>query len=370
VDRGHILRILEENLKKEFVRIVPETLDDLWHLYNVIHRDDGVYARTTREVKAEGVGVRPTKGKRLSISLGIKVKDVSFDKAVNRLKVKGVVVEAPEDLEIKGTHHTIHVTLRTPVTISKIAWSKHQLTRLRTACKSRPIPIVVMALDDEDCSIAILRNYGFDIKMGLRTKLPGKLYAEHRKESMFSYFKSIRNSLTNVWKGLGGPIVIVGPGFIKGEFASYLKKNTPDLAQHIVSVKSVSSAGIAGVHEALRCGVLARVTERVRAAEETNEVEEVFSRLGKGRRDVTYSLSEVEKAVGYGAVNLLLIADKLLREAVDQERRRIEELTRNVEEKGGSVMVVSTEHEAGEKLISLGGVAALLRFPVSYLSHE
>ena len=67
---------------------------------------------------------------------------------------------------------------------------------------------------------------------------------------------------------------------------------------------------------------------------------------------------------GYGAVNLLLIADRLLREMVDQERRRMEELTRNVEEKGGRVMVVSTEHEAGEKLISLGGVAALLRFPV------
>lgn len=346
------------------MRVVPETLDDLWHLYNVIHCNDGVYARTTREVKVEGVGVRPTKGKRFAVSLGIKVKDISFDKAVNRLKVKGIVVKAPEDLEIKGTHHTIHATLGTPITISKIEWSKHQLTRLRTACKSRSIPIVVIALDDEDCSIAILRNYGFDIKMELRTKLPGKLYAEHRKESIFSYFKSIRNSLTNIWKEIGGPIAIVGPGFIKNEFANYLKKNAPDLAQHVVSVKSVSSAGIAGVHEALRCGALTRVTERVRAAEETNEVEEVFSRLGKGRRDVTYSLSEVEKAVDYGAVDLLLIADKLLREAPDQERKHIEELMRNVEEKGGSVMVVSTEHEAGEKLISLEGVAALLRFPV------
>lgn len=361
---GGTLRILEENLKKGFVRVVPETLDDLWHLYNVIHRDDGVYARTTREVKAEGVGVRPTKGKRFSVSLGIKVKDVSFDRAINRLKVKGVVAEAPEDLEIKGTHHTIHMTLGTPVTVSKIEWSKYQLTRLRTACESRLAPILVIALDDEDCCIAVLRHYGFDVKMELRTKLPGKLYAERIKESMFSYFKSIRNSLTNVWKEIEGPIVIIGPGFIKNEFANYLKKNAPDLAPHIVAVKSVSSAGIAGVHEALRCGILAPVTKRVRAAEETNEVEEIFSRLGKGRRDVTYSLSEVEKAVGYGAVNLLLIADRLLRETEDQERRRMEELMRNVEEKGGRVMVVSTEHEAGEKLISLGGVAALLRFPV------
>lgn len=359
-----ILRILEENLKKGFVRVVPETLDDLWHLYNVIQRDDGVYARTTREVKAEGVGVRPTKGKRLSVSLGIKVKDVSFDKAVNRLKVKGIVVEAPEDLEIKGTHHTIHVTPGTPVTVSKIGWSKYQLARLRTACEYRLTPIVIIALDDEDCCIAMLRHYGFDIKMELKTKPPGKLYAEPRKEGMFSYFKSIRNSLINVWKEIEGPIVIVGPSFMKKELANYLKKNVPGLAPYIAAVKSVSSAGIAGVHEAIRCGVLAPVTKRVRVAEETGEVEEVFSRLGKGRRDVAYSLSEVEKAVSYGAVSLLLIADRLLREMNNQERMHIEELARNVEEKGGRVMIVSTEHEAGENLTSLGGVAALLRFPI------
>jgi protein pelota len=37
---------------------------------------------------------------------------------------------------------------------------------------------------------------------------------------------------------------------------------------------------------------------------------------------------------------------------------------REVEQKGGGVVVVSTEHEAGAKLIALGGVAAILRFPL------
>jgi protein pelota len=38
---------------------------------------------------------------------------------------------------------------------------------------------------------------------------------------------------------------------------------------------------------------------------------------------------------------------------------------REVEQKGGEVVVVSTEHEAGAKLVALGGIAALLRFPAS-----
>jgi len=33
-----------------------------------------------------------------------------------------------------------------------------------------------------------------------------------------------------------------------------------------------------------------------------------------------------------------------------------------VERKGGGIIVISTEHEAGTKLLALGGVAALLRF--------
>jgi stalled ribosome rescue protein Dom34 len=37
---------------------------------------------------------------------------------------------------------------------------------------------------------------------------------------------------------------------------------------------------------------------------------------------------------------------------------------REVEQRRGSITVVSTEHEAGAKLLALSGIAALLRFPI------
>ena len=43
----------------------------------------------------------------------------------------------------------------------------------------------------------------------------------------------------------------------------------------------------------------------------------------------------------------------------------IEDLLKSVEKKGGKVTVVSSRHEAGRKLLGLGGVAALLRFPLN-----
>jgi protein pelota len=94
-------------------------------------------------------------------------------------------------------------------------------------------------------------------------------------------------------------------------------------------------------------------------------MEEVLARLGRGKGDITYGFEEVEKASIYGAVEKLLVADATLREIPDEKRRALEKIMKGVEEKGGQITVISTEHEAGTKLLSLGGVAALLRFSLS-----
>jgi protein pelota len=80
---------------------------------------------------------------------------------------------------------------------------------------------------------------------------------------------------------------------------------------------------------------------------------------------VTYGFDDVERSTNYGAVENLLVADSSLRDTKDEERRALEKIMKRVEEVGGKVMVLSTENEAGAKLISLGGIAALLRFPIT-----
>ncbi len=358
------MRILKMDMKKGFVKVQTESLDDIWHLFNIISVGDGVYARTTREVKIEGEGMRPTKGKRVSVSIGIIVEDVSFDKTINRLRVKGVVVEAPEEFGIKGAHHTINVVVGDSVTVSKAKWLEYHIDRLKAASEQKVAPIVVVAIDDADCCIALLQHYGFDVKLEIKSKLPGKLESEKRAEGMLGYFKSVSDSLDSLVKRINGNIVIVGPGYVKEKFAGYLKEKMPDLTERIIAVKSVGSAGVAGVHEALRSGILVNVAKRIRAVEEAEKVEEVFARIGKGSKNVTFGVDDVEKAVGFGAVELLLVADRFLREASGEDRVRLEEAIRKVEKMSGKVMIISAEQEAGEKILSLGGIAATLRFPI------
>jgi len=87
-------------------------------------------------------------------------------------------------------------------------------------------------------------------------------------------------------------------------------------------------------------------------------------RLGKSESTITYGLEGVEKAVQIGAVEKLVLADTMLREAEEEQRLHLEKLMLEVEQHRGCITVVSTEHEAGAKLLALSGIIALLRFPI------
>jgi protein pelota len=111
--------------------------------------------------------------------------------------------------------------------------------------------------------------------------------------------------------------------------------------------------------------VLLKAAKQLRIVDETEVMEEVMKRLGKGEGTITYGLDAVENAVNMGAVQKLVLADTLLRESDEEQRLHLEKLMREAEQRRGTITVVSTEHEAGEKLLALTGIAALLRFPTS-----
>jgi len=352
------------HLKKGFAKILPQSLDDLWHLYNIIYPGDHVYARTTREIKVQEEYARPQEGRRVTLFLGLLVERVVWDRSLNRLRVHGVISDVPEDIGGMGSHHTLNVVVDHPLTIVKSQWMKHQVDRLERASHAETALVVLVSIDDEEFAVAVLRQYGLEVKVEKRIKVPGKLEAEKREESLKRYFKEATSFTRETWQGLNCPIVVLGLGFIKNGFVKYVQDVAPDLASAIADVKSVNSSGVTGINEAVRSGVLAKTLKHIRMAEETQLVEEVLARLGKGTSDVAYGIDDVGKATQYGAVEKLLIADTALRESTDEKRTELEKVMREVEEKAGQITVVSTEHEAGNKLQGLGGIAALLRFQI------
>jgi len=358
------MRILRSDVKHGNVAVLPEVLDDYWVLYNVIKKGDRVYADTIREIRSGDRYDKPEKGRRISVFLGVSAETVMWDRYLNRLRVHGIICEAPKDVG-PGSHHTLNVTLNKPLTIVKDNWMKYELDQLKRATETEVPSIAVIVVDDEGYCVAVLRGFGFDVKAEENISLPGKRSTEERTKTIQNLFKSATKALEDLLSEHKMSIVVLGLGFIKNQFVKFLDDYKPELRKAVVDVKSVNSTGKAGVNEALRSGVLSKALKHVRIAEEAEVVEEVLERLGKERANVSYGLAEVEKANNLGAIDRLLLVDVKLREASDEERRVLEKLIREVENKRGKVIIISTEHEAGTKLNSLGGIAALLRFSIS-----
>jgi len=80
-----------------------------------------------------------------------------------------------------------------------------------------------------------------------------------------------------------------------------------------------------------------------------------------------YGLNHVTAACDRLAVDTLLLADDLFRAADITARAKYVNLTDSVRNHGGTTHIFSTMHQSGEQLSQLGGIAAILRFPLPEL---
>jgi protein pelota len=356
------LKTIQKDLHQGFVKVVPDSPDDLWHLYNVIYKGDEVYAYSSRAIKSDTETSRPKSAERVSAFMGVKVESVGWDKFLGKLRVHGLICHAP-DIIPTGAHHTLSIALNQPLTIVKKEWPKHLLDRLERASKTEK-PMLIISIDDEGFAIAETKQYGYETRVEQRMRLPGKQEADKRVEATKGYFRLALDSLCKLWSQNHNPIVIIGAGYVKTDFVRFLNEEASEMAKSVADVKSVNNGGTAGIDEALRSGVLLKAAHQLRLVDETETMEEVMKRLGKGEGTVTYGLDAVEGAVKMGAVEKFVVADTTIRDADEEQRLKLEELMREAERHGASVTVISTEHEAGAKLLGLGGVVALLWFPI------
>ena len=134
------------------VSVVPETIDDLYILYNLILPLDKVKARTTRRVRLGEEDGRSDKGDRVPMVLTLEVEEVKFHEFANRLRIKGTIIDGPEDLISYGTYHTINVETGTLLTIAKELWTKVDKDRLEDAVrKTASAKVLIVVIDDSAC---------------------------------------------------------------------------------------------------------------------------------------------------------------------------------------------------------------------------
>lgn len=171
------------------------------------------------------------------------------------------------------------------------------------------------------------------------------------------------------------PILLASPGFVALGFQKYIQSvastTTPALKRLLPSIVVVHSASgyLNSLSEVLQSPAVKTILADTKYARETKLMDEFLEQLRKETNKATYGPREVESAVEQGAVGrgggVLIISNRLFRSQEVAERKRWVALVDRVRDvEGGDVRILSSDHESGKRLDGLGGIAALLTFPI------
>ncbi len=343
------MRILAEDPANESVKLQVESDEDLWHLYNIIETEDLVTASTTRREEKSADKIRAEKMEKKRMTLGIRIKKIEFSEDDLRLKLLGTIETGPQDI---GQHHTLIFENGDNLTIQKKKWRATQLERVKRAVSESKKPrIVFVSLDQDEATIAVLRQFGLKEVATVRSGRSGKQYEE--KPSIDSYHGEIHSKLKLLLEP-NMPLVLLGPGFEKETLAEDLKKIDPELYKKI-HVYHTGQSGMVGINELMKAGMGADVLRESSVGVELEAVEQLMTAIAKDGLG-TYGPNEVMNAAMAGAVDKLLILDSKVRE------QDLDDIVHAVENQKGSVIIVSSQHDGGKELAALGGMGAILRY--------
>jgi protein pelota len=354
------MRIVERQPReagRERFTLVPETLDDLWHLSHVIEPGDRLAGDTTRRIQRDDEQLRDTGGEREHLWVELAVENVEFAKFANRLRVGGTIEECSREDQL-GHHHTINVEQNDEIEIEK-RWKPDQRERVEEAVEATENPDVAIATVEEgEAHVHTVAQYGTEERATITAPTGKGDYARPRSE----LFAELAEVLV---RQDADAIILAGPGFTKQDALEYIQTEHPELAENITTVDT-ASVGDRGVHEVLKRGAVDEVQRETRIAEESELIDELTERIAEGAK-VAYGPDQVATAADYGAIEHLLVLDERLRAERGGEGDwdiDADDIIETTEQKGGEVTVFSGEFDPGRQLSNLGGIAALLRYRI------
>jgi protein pelota len=330
--------------KKGIVRVYVDSKEDAIDLEKIIEPGDIVKAHSSRVIKQDS-------GNKAVIQANIAIRVEKSYLEGGYLKVIGKIVEASSEEIPLNKYHSFMLGPGSEFLLIKAQPSEAFYSLLRyIEEKSSSRPVLVVSLDEDSAAVAEI-SYN-NLKVLSEIQGPGSPKRIELSE-IYKYFE-------NIIKAIQGHenqtiVFLVQPG-IRKLFEEFLEEKYPELYKSS-RIFEVTIGGVPGIREALKAGYLQAVSKQLRIVREIRELENL---LVAALKDGTaaFGFEEVSRAVEYGAVKRLYVLESI---ASQPEIRKLIQDTLN---QCGDVMFISGSHEAGRRLYYLGGVAALLRFPI------
>lgn len=395
------MRLVKRNINSDgsgAVTLCPEEPEDMWHAYNLVLVGDFLTASAIRRVTSESTATGSTSSQRVHTNLSIKVKSLDFDPQAGQLHVSGQIARENKYAKV-GQHHTLDLELNRNFTIEKVVegqdggagWDSVALTQLKEAIDpNKSTEAVAVVMQEGLANICFLTSHQTVLKQRVEVSVPRKRAgagrsADHDK-GLQKFYGTVLETLLRQLEGLlenkdssaSFPVLLASPGFVAQGFlkhtnevaASKGDKLLQDLVKRKAFVVVHSSSGhLHSLNEVLNSPEVRARLQNTQYARETAVMDDFFALLRKDDGRAWYGPREVEQAVDKGAVGrgggILLINNSLFRSQDVATRRRWVSLVDRVREvEGGEVRILSSDHESGKRLEGLGGIAAILTFPI------
>jgi len=223
----------------------------------------------------------------------------------------------------------------------------------------------LVIVDRRDANVAYLKGKTIVPLLKTHSEVPGKSRAGGQSAARFErlregakkdHLKKVAEYLKEQFlgnKNLKG-IIVGGPGPTKYDFidSGYI---TTEVKNKIIAVKDLSYTGEFGLKE------LVEKSEDVLAKEEIitekKIMEKFFELLSTKPGMVSYGIEEVMKNLKLGAVDAILLSEKL-------DDKKMDEFENEAKLVGTDIKIISIETTEGVQLRDMGKVAAILRYEV------
>ncbi|KAI1770434.1 hypothetical protein F4818DRAFT_446234 [Hypoxylon cercidicola] len=372
-----------DEVGEDSVTLLPVEPEDMWHANNLIGPEDVVRAHAIRKVTTESK-TGSTMSERVHTNLTIRVTSTFFDPGASQLHVSGTVIVENNFVSL-GQYHTLDLELNRPFTLwKKYGWdsvAKETLTDALKQDKEGAVAAVVM--QEGIANICLITEYRTVLKQRVESTIPKKRSSSNEQDSGMKKFfdKTLSTLIRSIDFSIPRPLLLASPGFVAGDFKKYISeegtrrgdKTMMAMAKEATVVHS-SSGHLHSLNEILKSSEVMATMKDMKFSKETRFMDDFFDKLKKDDGRAWYGTAPVEKAVLEGAVGrgggVLLVNNSLFRSMDIRTRKRYVAMVDKVKADGGETRILSSDHESGQRLDALGGIAAILTYPMLELDED
>lgn len=345
--------VTELDPKHNRCSVTVESAEDLWTLRRLIARGDVIVTRSSRVVKREDEYSRPDKGERVKVTVALSVEEVHLDSSIERIRVKGTIVEASDESVTKVGSHSLTISPGHALTLRKERWTPLDTGLLRPR-KGLTTRFVLVAADRREAGVGTLGGSHLSVATTIESGLGGKMGEEPNSQP---YISKVAGVVAQIFQE-GDRVVVAGPGNFKNAIANQAREKLK--GSQVSLLEGLDLTGSDGIRALIKTPAFQEVAKDSLAVEMQRLVAEVVRLISTSDPRVAYSFPRVAAAAAAGAVEAAAVSDDVFSSGVDEGR--LVEVLNEIEGRGGRVYLADSSMEYGKQVSSFGGIVALLRY--------